>query len=150
MMLSRPSPFLLAVCVVAVVTSAEPFAPTRQCHQEFARVSVAQVEEVANLFISRLSNSEAVASLARDNLFNKIQYDVVLSKVCGSCSSVFKDSSTFVPDATTTLKDKESYCFPGAYGYDATHSSLVMTALDPDTNQIVTGETRGLLYVSKK
>jgi hypothetical protein len=149
MILSRLSLLLVALSSSVESAAAAAFTPTRQCNQEFARVSVAQVQEVANLFIQRLSTSEAVASLARDNMFRKIQYDVVVSKVCGSCSSVFDESKFSTPDSTTSLFDKESYCFAGAHGYDATHSSLVFASLDPDTNQIVTGETRGLLYVSK-
>lgn len=156
MMPSRLFLVLLAlsssVFVVVLVESATttPFTPTRPCHEELARVSVAQIQEVSDLFLQSLAPSQAVASLARDNMFQNIQYDVVVSKVCGSCSSVFPEAATFLtPDATTSVWDKESYCFAGADGYDATHSSLVFAALDPDTDQIVTGETRGLLYVSK-
>lgn len=139
MMVSRLLRFLLVLRLVLV--DASSFTPTRQCQEEFARVSVAQVQEVANLFVRELTTSDAVANLARDSFLQKIQYDVVVAKVCGSC----KTSNNLSDD------DDSSYsCVPGAPGYDATQSSVVLAALDPETNQIVTGETRGFLYVSDK
>ena len=128
--------------------AAQSFAPTRACNQEFGRISKDEINAIADVFINVLTTSSAVASLAKNNLLNTVDYDVLLIKVCGSCANISAErlggNETFYDDSPFGFA---TYCQNSSYGFNAVHSALVLAPINPITNQIVVGRIRGLLSV---
>jgi hypothetical protein len=109
------------------------FALYRECGVVFARVTQKEVQTVADIFLQSLTTSATVQDLARSNLLGHVQYDISITKVCGSCRDFLN------------LNTNNASCSVGYYGSDATHSALVFAPVDPGTNQLVTGRIRGML-----
>uniref|UniRef100_A0A7S3L2L2 Uncharacterized protein n=1 Tax=Amphora coffeiformis TaxID=265554 RepID=A0A7S3L2L2_9STRA len=65
---------------------------------------------------------------------NTPKYDLLVSKVCGSCA----DHMGRIQQQSQ--KTGPSICGPDVYGYEAPHSAIVFHPLDPTTGQALAGE----------
>jgi len=81
------------------------------------------------------SEAEMIGSMLEET----INYGVSVWKICWSCEELLLSGSD---DGVTEAVQK--YCDPNVYGYDAVQSSLVMVPIDPETDEFVQGNLRGI------
>jgi len=111
-----------------------PIPPTRQCGQALGTTP----REVISLVMGFLG--QALGNVTLDQTVN---YDVQTMKLCGSCESVA--STELLAD--TDVTGFGSYCAEGSYGYDATHSGLLLLPIDRDTGEIIANKKlKGCLF----
>ena len=133
----------------------EVFIPSRQCGETFATVTKEDVVAFVDLWFNVLlqaggggedgdaggdnggNNSNAAVELAKQALTSFIQYGFKVMKVCMSC----QEAIDLVDVQQVTIS---AYCSEDTYGYDATHSALVMIPTNNDGDgTILEGSLRG-------
>jgi len=75
------------------------------------------------------------------------KYDVLVSKVCGSCADYYDRLVGQQSDGEDNDAWME-HCGPDVYGYNATHSALVLHPIDPMTNAPLNG-VRNVIFQYK-
>jgi hypothetical protein len=100
------------------------------CDSVITTVTVEEVKALTDAWIDIIlpasDYSEANRTAARQVYTAPLQYDLLVSKVCGSCAE-FMDQI----NASDVTGSWTRYCGTDQYGYDATHSALVFHPMDP-------------------
>ena len=102
-----------------------PIPPTRTCGQNLGITS----RDVISGLIQSLGQAFGNVTLDQN-----VNYNVQAIVHCGSCEQVA---------TTDLLADTEgfgSYCAEGSYGYNVTHSGLLLLPIDVDTNEIIANQ----------
>jgi len=113
-------------------------ADDRPCNAVIGTVTVADIQATVQFWIALLfpgqetsEDAQAVAAV----FSGPIKYNVLASKVCGSCADFASSSSSSV--------FSEQYCSPDAYGYEAVYSTLVFHPIDPATDNPIAAKLQG-------
>ena len=101
------------------------------CNAVIGTITVADIKERMEYFLSRVYLDPANLKTVIPYFESPLEYDVQVSKVCGSCADFDDDAAV------------GEYCDPNSYSYDATYSTLVMHPVDPATNQPLAAELPG-------
>jgi len=101
-----------------------PIPPTRQCGQDLGITPL----QVVTLLLGFLSQSVGNVTLDKT-----AKYDVQAFVLCGSCET-FADADLL---ADTDPLGFGSYCADGSYGYNVTHSGLLLLPVDEDTGEVI-------------
>ena len=111
------------------------------CNQVIGIVTKAEIERLATFWVDVIALATPLTADEREAALQVYlggnetpKYDIVASKVCGSCAEFQKNMET--ADPTGAWK---TYCGKDVYGYQATHSALAFHPLDPETNAPLTG-----------
>lgn len=120
-------------------------APTRQCGEIIAVLSVDEVRDVGNSVLHDIVPAGTfgflAASTASALLDSTITYGVMVQKICSSCQDV---SNLYAGEAflsNTSDYGFGTYCGSGKYGYNVTTSGLLMLPIDPSTGKVFTNRT---------
>lgn len=99
-------------------------------------------QEIVYTDVMNGNSNASQAELALDVYLQGIQYDLLASKVCGSCADLQDTLDASDPDGEWL-----EYCGPDVYGYEATHSGVVFHPLDPSTGKPLTGVRNAIVSV---
>ena len=112
-------------------------ADDRPCNEIIGTVTVADIQATVQFWIALLfpgqetsEEAQAVAAV----FSGPIKYNVLASKVCGSCADFASSSSS---------SSFQQYCSPDVYGYDALYSTLVFHPIDPATENPIAAKLQG-------
>lgn len=118
--------------------------PPPRCGSEFARTTIDEIKAVIGYFVASFV-PENFQQTTLDELTKSLKYNITAHMVCGRCSNITdKDLSD---DALNNASPYGflSYCSSDSYGYEARHSALLLTPIDPETKKIVSGTLRGFV-----
>eukprot|EP00536_Pseudo-nitzschia_multiseries_P007440 jgi/Psemu1/324757/estExt_fgenesh1_pg.C_1750039 len=118
-------------------------AGTRNCNEEFSTVTIDEVGSIFDLLMDSIDPLDSNFTTEAVNLTMK--YDVKVSKVCLKCSQMGLEDLETEALMNTSPYGFRSYCSDDEYGWQATHSALVFSPVEPSTGDLLTGELRGFL-----
>ena len=102
-----------------------PIPPTRTCGQNLGITS----RDVISGLIQSLGQAFGNVTLDQN-----VNYDVQAIVHCGSCADVA------TTDLLADIEGFGSYCAEGSYGFNVTHSGLLLLPIDSETNEIIANQ----------
>lgn len=117
------------------------------CNSIITTVKVEEVLAITDTWLTYLHRDDPLSATdlaaAKEAYTSAIQYDMLVSKVCGSC----QDFQSQLEDNDTDSNDPywKTYCGDDVYGNDATHSAIVFHPLDPETGEPIAATLNGAM-----
>jgi len=108
----------------------------RECNEPIRVVTINEIERVASWLLNTTPQAQGDLKALAIHI-GAINYDILVSKVCGSCDQFSSDFEN--------AKGWEEFCGDDVYGHDAPHSALVMHPINPETGEPVTAELNGFI-----
>lgn len=119
--------------------------PKRACSQVITTFTASEIKSVAEMIINSALQEQHKGSeeMIYQTLLGEVRYDLQVTKECSSCASLRDIYGTALDE--TGFND---YCGEGMYGFDAQHSTMVMTPIDPETGLVMQGQkVRGVMVM---
>lgn len=115
-------------------------APTRQCGEIIATLTLSDLETVAKGFVEALlplsTTLAAFSPVALQFLSGALKYGIQVQKICTSCQQISElyAGEAFVTD-TSSDYSFGTFCGSAKYGYGVTTSGLLLLPMDPSTGK---------------
>ncbi|KAL3915954.1 MAG: hypothetical protein SGILL_005402, partial [Bacillariaceae sp.] len=114
---------------------------SRKCNEAFDFVTTIEIESIFNVLLERATGLEG--RLEQDLL--QPVYNVTASKVCLKCSEMGLQDLSAAALMNPSKNGFPSYCNMDEYGWEATHSAIILHPVDEATGNILSGELRGVI-----
>jgi hypothetical protein len=117
----------------------------RSCNQDFDSVTTSDIKAIFSFLLERVGDIDDGLEAFQQFADLKVQYNITAAKVCLKCSDVgFQDFPTEALLNSDPKGGFQSYCNFDEYGWDATHSAIVLYPVE-DGGKILSGELRGIV-----